>query len=169
VVQWIAVIEKVVVHLRVNDEPFELAVPAHKTLLEVLREDLRLTGTKHGCELGECGTCTVLVDGEPVLSCLALPIELQSSSILTVEGLTADGRAHPLQVAFAEIGAAQCGYCTPGILLAAKALLDEKPRPTRAEIQEALAGNLCRCTGYLQILQAIERAARGEVGTEIRV
>jgi carbon-monoxide dehydrogenase small subunit len=169
VVQWIAVHEKVLLRLRVNDEPVEIAVPAHKTLLEVLREDLRLTGTKHGCELGECGTCTVLVDGEPVLSCLALPIELQGSSILTVEGLSQDGRAHPLQVAFAEIGAAQCGYCTPGILLAAKALLDRKPRPTRLDIQEALAGNLCRCTGYLQILQAVERAAAGEVGTPIRV
>jgi carbon-monoxide dehydrogenase small subunit len=161
--------EKVLLRLTVNDEPVEIAVPAHKTLLEVLREDLRLTGTKHGCELGECGTCTVLVDGEPVLSCLALPIELEGASILTVEGLSENGRAHPLQVAFAEIGAAQCGYCTPGILLAAKALLDKKPMPTRLEIQEALAGNLCRCTGYLQILQAVERAARGEVGTEIRV
>jgi carbon-monoxide dehydrogenase small subunit len=165
----IAVHEKLLLRLCVNDEPIELAVPAHKTLLEVLREDLRLTGTKHGCELGECGTCTVLVDGEPVLSCLALPIELQGSSILTVEGLSRDGKAHPLQVAFAEVGAAQCGYCTPGILLAAKALLDRKPRPTRLDIQEALAGNLCRCTGYLQILQAVERAASGEVGTPIRV
>jgi carbon-monoxide dehydrogenase small subunit len=153
--------------LRVNGEFKEIAVPAHKTLLEVLREDLRLTGTKHGCELGECGTCTVLVDGEPVLSCLALPIELQELEILTVEGLTEGGQAHPLQVAFAEIGAAQCGYCTPGILLAAKALLDRNPLPEREEIQQALAGNLCRCTGYLQILQAIERAARGEVGSPI--
>ena len=164
-----AVSEKLLLRLHVNGEPVEVAVPAHKTLLEVLREDLRLTGTKHGCELGECGTCTVLVDGEPVLSCLALPIELQESEILTVEGLTEDGRAHPLQVAFAELGAAQCGYCTPGILLAAKALLDRNPLPEREEIQQALAGNLCRCTGYLQILQAIERAARGEVGSPISV
>jgi carbon-monoxide dehydrogenase small subunit len=161
--------ENVVLRLRVNGESKEIAVPAHKTLLEVLREDLRLTGTKHGCELGECGTCTVLVDGEPVLSCLALPVELQDAEVLTVEGLTEDGRAHPLQVAFAEMGAAQCGYCTPGILLAAKALLDRNPSPAREEIQEALAGNLCRCTGYLQILQAIERAARGDVGTPISV
>jgi carbon-monoxide dehydrogenase small subunit len=159
----------VVLRLEVNSEAKELAVPAHKTLLEVLREDLRLTGTKHGCELGECGTCTVLVDGEPVLSCLALPIELEGAAITTIEGLAAGGRSHPLQVAFAEMGAAQCGYCTPGILLAAKALLDRNPLPERDEIQKALAGNLCRCTGYLQILQAIERAARGEVGTPISV
>ncbi|MGH9322814.1 MAG: (2Fe-2S)-binding protein [Vicinamibacteria bacterium] len=155
--------------LEVNREIVETAVPAHKTLLEVLREDLGLTGTKHGCELGECGTCTVLVDGEPVLSCLVLPVELQESEILTIEGLTEDGRPHPLQVAFAEIGAAQCGYCTPGMILAAKSLLEKNPLPSRAEIEEALSGNLCRCTGYLQILQAIERAARGEVGTPISV
>lgn len=161
--------EKELLHLSVNGEPVDLAAPLHKTLLEVLREELRLTGTKHGCELGECGTCTVLVDGEPVLSCLALPIELQHREIQTVEGLTEDGRAHPLQIAFAEVGAAQCGYCTPGILMAAKALLVSNPRPTRWEIQEALAGNLCRCTGYIQILQAIERVAAGEVGKPISV
>jgi carbon-monoxide dehydrogenase small subunit len=169
VVHWSVVSDKLLVRLHVNGEPVELAVPAHKTLLEVLREDLRLTGTKHGCELGECGTCTVLVDGGPVLSCLALPIELEGAEITTVEGLFEDGRPHPLQIAFAEVGAAQCGYCTPGILLAAKALLDRNALPTREEIQEALAGNLCRCTGYLQILQAIERAARGEVGSPISV
>ncbi len=153
---------KHLLNLSVNGEPVEVAVPLHHTLLEVLREDLRLTGTKHGCELGECGTCTVLVDGEPVLSCLALPIELEGTEITTVEGLTKDGRAHPLQIAFAETGAAQCGYCTPGILLAAKALLGRNPRPTRLQIQEALAGNLCRCTGYIQILQAVERAAAAD-------
>ena len=161
--------EKHFLSLRVNGEPLEVTVPANKTLLEVLREDLRLTGTKHGCELGECGTCTVLVDGEPILSCLVLPVELGSAEILTVEGMTEGAEAHPLQRAFAETGAAQCGYCTPGILLAAKALLDRNPHPSREQIQEALAGNLCRCTGYIQILQAVERAARGEVGQPIDV
>ncbi len=145
--------------LTVNGEAHEVLVGVHKTLLEVLREDLGLTGTKHGCELGECGTCTVLVDGEPVLSCLALPVELQGRQIMTVEGLARGGTLHPLQQAFAELGAAQCGYCTPGILLTAQALLEEVPKPTRAEIKQALAGNLCRCTGYTKILDAVELAA----------
>ncbi len=145
--------------LTVNGESHEVAAPVHKTLLEVLREDLGLTGTKHGCELGECGTCTVLIDGEPVLSCLALPVEYQGADILTVEGMAGAGGLHPLQQAFAELGAAQCGYCTPGILLAAKALIDAEPRPTRDDIRAALAGNLCRCTGYTKILDAVELAA----------
>jgi carbon-monoxide dehydrogenase small subunit len=145
--------------LTVNGETRELIAPVHKTLLEVLREDLFLTGTKHGCELGECGTCTVLVDGEPVLSCLALPAECQGRRIETVEGMAERGRLHPLQQAFAELGAAQCGYCTPGILLTAKALLAEQAVPTREEIRQALAGNLCRCTGYTKILDAVELAA----------
>jgi aerobic-type carbon monoxide dehydrogenase small subunit (CoxS/CutS family) len=145
--------------LQVNGERHTLAVPVYKTLLEVLREDLNLTGTKHGCELGECGACTVLVDGEPVLSCLVLPVDLEGREILTIEGLMEGGRLHPLQIAFAETGAAQCGYCTPGIVLSAKALLDRNPVPTRQEIREALSGNLCRCTGYLHILEAVERAA----------
>ena len=150
---------RTLITLRVNGERHELAVPVHKTLLEVLREDLGLTGTKHGCELGECGTCTVLVNREPVLSCLALPVECQEAEILTVEGMAGPAGLHPLQQAFADLGAAQCGYCTPGILLAAKALIDDKPRPTRDEIRAALAGNLCRCTGYSKILDAVELAA----------
>ena len=150
---------KTLLRLRVNGEEHAVAAPTHKTLLEVLREEMGLTGTKHGCELGECGTCTVLVDGVPVLSCLALPIELEDREITTVEGLASSGRLHPLQQAFAELGAAQCGYCTPGILLSAEALLGHNPRPTRPEIREALAGNLCRCTGYSKILDAVELAA----------
>jgi carbon-monoxide dehydrogenase small subunit len=150
---------RVRIALTVNDEAREALAPVHKTLLEVLREDLGLTGTKHGCELGECGTCTVLVDGEPVLSCLVLPVEVEGRRITTVEGMAQAGRLHPLQQAFAELGAAQCGYCTPGILLTATALLAERPSPTRQEVKEALAGNLCRCTGYTKILDAVELAA----------
>jgi carbon-monoxide dehydrogenase small subunit len=152
-------VERVVLSLDVNGEARQLLVPSHKTLLEVLREDMQLTGTKHGCELGECGTCTVLIDGKPQLSCLLLPIKLEGRAITTIEGMANGSNLHPLQVAFAELGAAQCGYCTPGILLAARSLLEENSRPTRDEIREALAGNLCRCTGYTKILQAVELAA----------
>ena len=151
---------KQVLNLRVNGQDFEVYAPVHKTLLEVLREDLNLTGTKHGCELGECGACTVLVDGEPVLSCLALPIELQGREITTIEGLADGATLHPLQNAFAELGAAQCGYCTPGMLMSSKALLDKNPYPSRDEIKHALAGNLCRCTGYQKIYEAIELVAK---------
>jgi aerobic-type carbon monoxide dehydrogenase small subunit (CoxS/CutS family) len=149
----------------VNGEPVEVAFAPHKTLLEVLREDLALTGTKHGCELGECGTCTVLVDGVPVLSCLALALTYRDRRIDTVEGMANGAALHPLQDAFAELGAAQCGYCTPGFLLTARALLAANPSPTRDEIADALSGNLCRCTGYLKIFEAVELAAawmRGE-------
>ena len=152
-------VERVVLTLDVNGERTELLVPVHKTLLEVLREDMQLTGTKHGCELGECGTCTVLVEGKPELSCLLLPVQLQGRAVTTVEGLATGSELHPLQQAFAELGAAQCGYCTPGILLSAKSLLEENPDPSRDAIREALAGNLCRCTGYTKILDAVELAA----------
>lgn len=152
-------VERAVLMLNVNNEQVQLLVPVHKTLLEVLREDMNLTGTKHGCELGECGTCTVLVDGKPELSCLLLPIQLQGRSITTVEGMARGSELHPLQQAFAELGAAQCGYCTPGILLSAKSLLEANPQPSRDEIREALAGNLCRCTGYEKILDAVALAA----------
>ncbi len=145
--------------LMVNGEMREFASYPSRTLLEVLREDLGLPGTKHGCELGECGTCTVLVDGQPALSCLLLPADLEGQNITTIEGMTPGAELHPLQASFADLGAAQCGYCTPGILLVAMALLDENPHPTRHQIEEALGGNICRCTGYLKIFEAIEQVA----------
>jgi carbon-monoxide dehydrogenase small subunit len=141
-----------------NGEETDVSFAPYKTLLEVLREDLGHTGTKHGCELGECGACAVLVDGKPVLSCLLLALECEGKSVVTVEGLVEDGKLHPLQEAFADLGAAQCGYCTPGILVTAKALLDQIPHPSRDQIREAISGNLCRCTGYLQIFEAVEAA-----------
>ena len=151
--------EKTQIALTVNGEPHDVAFEPYKTLLEVLREDLNLAGTKHGCELGECGTCAVLVDGRPILSCLALAAEMGGKAIETVEGLQNGNDLHPLQAAFADLGAAQCGYCTPGILMTAKALLAGNPEPSVPEIQEALAGNLCRCTGYHKIIQAVEWGA----------
>ena len=152
--------DRVPVRLRVNGEEMAaVMVPPYKTLLEVLREDLGLTGTKHGCELGECSTCGVLVDGRPFLSCLAMPLDLEGREITTVEGMANGSEPHPLQVAFAELGAAQCGYCTPAMLLTARALLDRDPQPTRDAIKEALSGVLCRCTGYLKIFEAVELAA----------
>jgi aerobic-type carbon monoxide dehydrogenase small subunit (CoxS/CutS family) len=150
---------RVQLSLRVNGDETEVAFAPHKTLLEVLREDLGLTGTKHGCELGECGACAVLVDGKPVLSCLMLGLEAEGADIRTVEGMAAGPTLHPLQAAFADLGAAQCGYCTPGMLLTAQALLERSPNPSRGEIQDALSGVLCRCTGYLQIFEAVEEAA----------
>ena len=151
--------------LRVNGEEQEVLFHSYKTLLEVLREELNLTGTKHGCELGECGACAVLVDGEPVLSCLTLALECEGRSIETVEGLAQGTQLHPLQAAFADCGGSQCGYCTPGMLMTAKALLEAEPDPSRERIREAISGNLCRCTGYQQIVDAIERAAAEMRGT----
>jgi carbon-monoxide dehydrogenase small subunit len=156
--------QKAQITLKVNGEPVEVSFSPHKTLLEVLREDLGLTGTKHGCELGECGCCAVLVDGKPVLSCLFLGIAAEGHEVTTVEGMALGATLHPLQEAFAELGAAQCGYCTPGILLTAKALLEKTPRPSREKIKEALAGNLCRCTGYIKIYEAVELAAARMAG-----
>ena len=150
---------KALTTLRVNGEIHTVAAEPHHTLLEVLREELGLTGTKHGCELGECGACTVLVDGKQVLSCLVLPQQVGLSDVTTVEGLAKGPELHALQNAFAEEGAAQCGYCTPGMLLSAKALLDAHPRPTREQMADAISGNLCRCTGYTSIYEAIEKAA----------
>src|SRR5881392_2461131 len=135
---------KAKIALELNGEPVEVAFAPHKTLLEVLREDLGLTGTKHGCELGECGTCTVLIDGQPILSCLFLGLDAEDREITTIEGMAEGGKLHPLQDTFADLGAAQCGYCSPGFLLVAKELLEKNPHPNRSEIQEALAGNLCR-------------------------
>ena len=146
--------------LIVNGEEQSVAFAPYKTLLEVLREDLGLTGTKHGCELGECGACAVLVDGEPRLSCLTLALECGGKAVDTIEGLARGPQLHPLQAAFADFGGSQCGYCTPGVIMTAKALLDRNPAPSRQEIKEATAGNLCRCTGYNQITDAIEDAAK---------
>jgi aerobic-type carbon monoxide dehydrogenase small subunit (CoxS/CutS family) len=145
--------------LKVNGEELEASFAPYKTLLEVLREDLDLPGTKHGCELGECGACAVLVDGEPQLSCLVLAVECEGRSVQTVEGLAAGTKLHPLQAAFADHGGSQCGYCTPGMLMTAKGLLDKEPQPSRERIREAISGNICRCTGYNQIIEAIEAAA----------
>ncbi|MPZ15252.1 MAG: 2Fe-2S iron-sulfur cluster binding domain-containing protein [Chloroflexi bacterium] len=151
---------KQILHLRVNGQPFEVLAPVHHTLLEVLREEMDLTGTKHGCELGECGACTVLVNDVPTLSCLTLPVEVQNAEIATVEGMADGSTMHPLQTAFAENGAAQCGYCTPGILMSARALLDRTLEPTEDDVRQALSGNLCRCTGYTKIIDAVLQAGR---------
>lgn len=151
---------KVTMNLRVNGELHDVLFLPHKTLLEVLREDMSLTGTKHGCELGECGTCTVLLDGEPMLSCLTLAIDCEEIEITTIEGLADGADPHPLQKRFAELGASQCGYCSSGMLLTAKSVLEQNPAPDRETLKEELSGNLCRCTGYLQIFDAIEQAAK---------
>jgi aerobic carbon-monoxide dehydrogenase small subunit len=148
-----------IVRFEVNERARDLDVQPMKRLLDVLREDLRLTGTKEGCGEGECGACSVIIDGEAINSCLVPVCQVQGCTILTVEGLSKDGRLDPLQQAFLECGGAQCGICTPGMLIAARALLDENSHPTRDEIKEAIAGNLCRCTGYVRIIDSIEQAA----------
>jgi len=152
-----------------NGEHTEVAFAPHKTLLEVLREDLNLTGTKHGCELGECGTCAVLVNGRSILSCLMLGLDAEGRQVKTIEGMAHGAELHPLQQTFADLGAAQCGYCSPGFLLVAEELLEKSPNPSRAEIQEALSGNLCRCTGYIKIYEAVELAAARMRGEEMEL
>ncbi|HXU08797.1 MAG TPA: (2Fe-2S)-binding protein [Blastocatellia bacterium] len=147
------------INIQINGTDHALDVNPIRRLLDVLREDLHLTGTKEGCGEGECGACSVIVDGEVINSCLVPVCQVSGSTILTVEGLARDGRLDPLQQAFLECGGAQCGICTPGMLIAARALLDETPQPSREDIKEAIAGNLCRCTGYIKIIDAIEQAA----------
>lgn len=152
-------IKEKAITLSVNGDSYALSVPVNRTLLQVIREDLGLTGTKEGCGEGDCGACTVLLDGKPVNSCLVLAVEADGREVTTVEGLAKDGKLHPLQQAFIDEGAVQCGFCTPGMLLAAKGLLDENPSPSEAEIRQGIAGNLCRCTGYVRIVKAIQKAA----------
>lgn len=149
-----------VIQLNVNGEICDVSVKPNETLLDVIRDRLELTGTKKGCDTGQCGSCTVLLEGKPINSCLVLAVEAHGKDILTVEGLAKNGQFHPLQEAFVQEGAVQCGYCTPGMLLSAKALLDDNPNPTEEKVKEAIAGNLCRCTGYVKIVKAILTAAQ---------
>lgn len=159
---------KQLIVLKVNGESYEVAVEPRMTLLDVLRDNLGLTGTKKACDLGNCGSCTVLLDGKPVVSCLLLAVDTRGRDILTIEGLAKNGQLHPLQQAFVDYTALQCGFCTPGMLLSAKALLDSNPEPTEEEVKEAISGNLCRCTGYGNIIEAILKVARSKKGDEIR-
>ena len=154
--------------LKINGEDYPVIFPTHHTLLEVLREECQLPGTKHGCELGECGACAVLVDGEPVMSCLQITTDVIGKSIKTVEGMQIGNDLHPLQEAFADLGAAQCGYCTPGILMVAEALLGREAQPDDNQIREALSGNICRCTGYHRIVEAVKWAAAKQRGDDWR-
>ncbi len=152
---------EIVIKFILNGRPTEVAVPSHWTLLKLLREKLGLTGTKEGCGIGECGTCTVLLDGMPVNSCLVLAPKAEGKKVETIEGLGSQESLHPLQKSFIEHGAIQCGFCTPGILMSSKALLEEKSSPNKEEIREAISGHLCRCTGYQQIIEAIKKASEG--------
>jgi carbon-monoxide dehydrogenase small subunit len=150
--------------LTVNGKPYQLSVLPWRTLLEVIREDLGLTGTKEGCGLGECGACTVLMDGRAVNSCLVLASEAEGKQITTIEGLANGDKLHPIQQAFIDHGGLQCGFCTPGMIMAAKALLDQNPTPTEEEVKRGIAGNLCRCTGYAKIIESIKAAAKNMEG-----
>lgn len=158
---------KTIIQLTVNGQPTEAAVDSNTTLLQFLREDLGLTGTKHGCGLGDCGACTVILDGKPVNSCLVLAVQARGREVITIEGLEEDGQLHPIQQAFVEKGAIQCGFCSPGMILSAKALLDENPKPTEVDIRTAISGNLCRCTGYQKIVEAIQEVSSTLQGTEV--
>ncbi|MDQ7782366.1 MAG: (2Fe-2S)-binding protein [Desulfomonilaceae bacterium] len=158
---------KTIIQMTVNGELVESAVEPNRTLLQFLREDLDLTGTKHGCGLGDCGACTVILDGKPVNSCLVLAVQAHGREVLTIEGLAENGNLHPIQQAFVDKGAIQCGFCTPGMILSAKALLDENPKPSELEIRTAISGNLCRCTGYQKIVEAVQEAATVIDGTEV--
>ncbi|UCC66983.1 MAG: (2Fe-2S)-binding protein [Deltaproteobacteria bacterium] len=155
-------VQKIRVRFRMNGQEHEQEIPSNITLLELIRDELGLTGTKEGCEIGECGACTVLLDGKPVYACLILAPKVDGREVITIEGIGEEGKLHPLQEAFLTHGAVQCGFCTPGMLLSAKALLDKNSHPSREEIEEAISGNLCRCTGYLQIVNAIEAIRSGE-------
>lgn len=161
--------QKAHISFTLNGELAEVAFAPHKTLLEVLREDLNLTGTKHGCELGECGTCAVLVDGRAILSCLMLGLDAEGRDVKSIEGMAQGSTLHPLQETFADLGAAQCGYCSPGFLLTAEELLKKNPNPKREVIQDALSGNICRCTGYIKIYEAVELAAARMRGEEMEL
>jgi carbon-monoxide dehydrogenase small subunit len=158
---------KTIIQLTVNGEPVEAAVEPNQTLLQFLRDDMGLTGTKHGCGLGDCGACTVIVDGMPVNSCLVLAVQAAGRDVLTIEGLAENGKLHPIQQAFVDTGAIQCGFCSPGMILSAKALLDSNPKPTEHEIRTAISGNLCRCTGYQKIVEAVQEAAKTIEGMEV--
>lgn len=157
---------KQVIRLTVNDQEYELLVRSNRTLLDVLRDDLGLTGSKKGCDSGECGTCTVLLEGLPILACMTLACEVEGKRIQTIEGMTKQGPLHPLQEAFMEHGAIQCGFCTPGMILSASSLLENNPAPTVGEIRKAISGNLCRCTGYLKIVEAIHSVGESSRETE---
>ena len=146
---------KKLINLTVNRKKYELAVAPNMTLADMLRKELGLTGTKKGCDAGDCGTCTVILDGKPVNSCLVLAVQANDREVLTIEGMESDGGLHPIQKAFVEKGAIQCGFCSPGMILSAKALLDRNPKPTELEVRTAISGNLCRCTGYQKIVEAI--------------
>jgi carbon-monoxide dehydrogenase small subunit len=161
--------QKAHISFTLNGETTECAFAPHKTLLEVLREDLNLTGTKHGCELGECGTCAVLVDGRAILSCLMLGLDAEGRDVKSIEGMADGATLHPLQQTFADLGAAQCGYCSPGFLLTAEELLKKNPNPDREMIKDALSGNICRCTGYIKIYEAVELAAARMRGEEMEL